>query len=319
MLGYVSDGFVATETRLSRLLVAMMVAAATAVSAADPPPKPDTSTTVSGVEVTAPRRGPPPPMQPIRNFVGSVSVMSTGEQLAIWHKSAIPGSVGQSVLGPLPGAASGETICPVVFGLPADYAAFIVARIRQVGEQTGAPVAKHECAKSDGNVIIAFPTDAVNFIHELADKIPDAFGFVYHGSLERDLNKPIKPIRAWYATDVIDVDSRASRLSPQYISLIEHVLIIVDTSQTDALNMGQLSDYIAMTALAEIKPGSTPPDAPSILNVFSDAAAGRAGAAGLTPLDLAYLKALYAIGPRQAGVLQKDQIADRIRRALAGH
>jgi len=299
------------DTRVLKILAAVMVAAATAVSAAGPP------TTVTGVDVTA-RRGPAPPMQAVRAFVSSLSVMSTGEQLAIWSKSALPGSVGQSVLGNVPRSASGESICPAVFGLPDDYGAFIIARMRQVGVETGAPVSQKDCEASDVNVVIAFPTDASDFIHELADEIPSAFGFAYRGKLTQDLKTPVKPIRAWYATEVIDVDPRASRLSPQYRSLIAHVLIIVDAKQADALNMGQVSDYIAMTALAELKPDSVPADSPTILNVFADTAAGRTPAAGVTRLDLAYLKALYAIDPRQVGVLQKDQIANRIRRDLAG-
>ena len=300
---------------LLKTLAAVMVAAATTVTAAEPSSPP---TTVAGVDVTARPRGPAPPMQAVRAFVSSLSVMSTGEQLAIWSKSALPGSIGQAALGNVPRSASGETICPAVFGLPDDYAAFIVARMRQVGVETGAPVSQKDCETSDVNVVIAFPTDAGDFIHELADKIPSAFGFAYRGKLMQDLKAPVKPIRAWYATQVIDVDPRASRLSPQYRSLIAHVLIIVDAKQTDALNMGQVSDYIAMTALAELKPDSVPADSPTILNAFSDTAAGRTPADGVTRLDIAYLKALYAINPRQVGVLQKDQIADRIRRDLAG-
>jgi hypothetical protein len=166
--------------------------------------------------------------------------------------------------------------------------------------------------------LIVFPDDARDFIHELAGKVPTAFGFAYHAMLTRDLETPVKPIRAWYATQVVGVAAGPSRLSTQYQSLIQHVLIIVDAKQTDGLNMGELSDYIAMTGLARIRTDSVPADASTILNVFSDSAAGRAPAEGLTRLDLAYLKALYAINPRQVGALEKDQIANRIRHDLAG-
>ncbi len=296
-----------------KVLAASLIVAANVAGAAQPP-----ATTVAPVDVTARPRGPAPPMRAVRAFVTSMSVMSTGEQLAVWGKAALPGSIGQSLIGNVPRSASGQSICPAVFGMPAANADFIVERMRAVGALTGAPVSQRDCGASDVNVIIAFPADAGDFIHELADKIPDAFGFDFHGQLTRDLRRPVKPIRAWYATHVIDVDARASRLSPQYRSLIAHVLIIVDTRQTGSLNMGQLSDYIAMTALAELAPDSVPAESPTILNVFADLAAGRTPAEGLTRLDLAYLKALYAIDPRQIGVLQKDQIADRIRRDLAG-
>ena len=83
--------------------------------------------------------------------------------------------------------------------------------------------------------------------------------------------------------------------------------------------MCQLSDYIAMTGLTQIKTSSVPADASTILNIFSDTADGRAPADGLTRLDVAYLKALYAINPRQVGALEKDQIANRIRQDLAAY
>jgi hypothetical protein len=97
------------------------------------------------------------------------------------------------------------------------------------------------------------------------------------------------------------------------------VLIIIDAKQTAGLDMGQLSDYIAMIGLAQIKTDSVPLDASTILNLFADTAAGRAPADGLTRLDLAYLKALYGVSPREVGALQKDQIANRIYQDLAAH
>jgi hypothetical protein len=49
---------------------------------------------------------------------------------------------------------------------------------------------------------------------------------------------------------------------------------------------------------------------------FNDNAAGRAPADGMTRMDAAYLQALYAVGPRQPGELQNDQIANRVVKRL---
>jgi hypothetical protein len=296
-------------------MVLAAMATASALHAAEPPT--GAPTTVSGVDVIARPRGPAPPMKAVRAFVGSLGVMSTGEQLAIWSRSAVPGAIGRSLAGTSPASSAAETICPAVFGLPPDYARFIIDRLRRVGALTGAPVSPTDCRPSEVNVVIAFPADATDFIHELADRAPTAFGFAYHGLLRQDLKTPVKPIRAWYATEVLAVTARASRLSTQHQSLIEHVLIIVDARQSNALNMGQLGDYISMTTLAEIKTSSIPADASTILNVFSDIAAGRSPADGMTRMDVAYLKALYGVAPGLVGSLQNDQIADLVRRNLA--
>jgi hypothetical protein len=179
----------------STILAATMALTAGRAFAAEPP------TTVTGIDVIAPRPA-------VDGYVGSVAVMSLeGDQLAVWSRTALPaGPTGE------PGLA-GETICPLIMGLPDDYARFIAERIRKVGWALGAPVAQKDCPWSTNNVLVAFPADAKAFIDTLAKDKPQAFGFRDHQAMVLDPEKPIRPINAWYGVQTVADGRSASRLS----------------------------------------------------------------------------------------------------------
>jgi hypothetical protein len=68
-------------------------------------------------------------------------------------------------------------------------------------------------------------------------------------------------------------------------------IVIVDTSKLGTVDWPQLTDYIAMISLAQVKPDGAPADYDSILNLFrTDNPPPR-----LTDMDLTYLRALYAM------------------------
>jgi hypothetical protein len=291
-------------------------AAAPSAASAPPDPAAAPATTVSGIEVVAPARMKSPSRAAVNTYVGSLGVTALTGQLATWSRTSLP-SASTTADALAADAAAGQTICPLVLGLPAANADFIVARIRQVGTALGAPMSTKPCPAQANNVIIVFPDDAAAFVRDLADDKPQAFGFRYHAELVRDQHKPLGPIRAWYGVRTLVTEPRFSRISLNHQSVIFQVLIVVDRDKTEAINMGQLSDYLAMISLAEVKPEKIPPTAPSILNLFNDIAAGRAPREAMTRMDAAYLQALYAIGPRQPGEMQESQIAERILRSLA--
>lgn len=275
-------------------------------------------TTVSGIEVVAPARMKAKPSRPaVNTFVGSLGVTTLTGQLATWSRTALPG-LSTTPDAQAADALAGQTICPIVLGLPAANADFILARIRQVGTALGAPMSKTACPRDANNVAIVFPDDAAAFVRDLASDKPQAFGFRYHGELVRDRLRPLEPIRAWYGVRTVVTEMKDSRLSLNHQSVIFQVLIVVDRDKTDAINMGQLSDYLAMISLADIQPEKVPRTAPSILNLFNDIAALRTPPEGMTRMDAAYLQALYDIGPRQPGERQNEQIAERILKALTG-
>jgi len=288
-------------------------------AAADPPATAAAApaTSVSGIEVVAPARMRSPSRSVVNTYVGALGFTAITGQLATWSRTSLP-SGSTTPDAQAADALAGQTICPLVLGLPVANADFIVARIRQVGTALGAPMSTKPCPADANNVVIVFPDDAAAFIRDLADDKPQAFGFRYHGELVRDQLRPVGPIKAWYGVRTVVTEPRFSRLTLNHQSVIFQVLIVVDRDKTDAINMGQLSDYLAMLSLAEVKPDKVPRGAPSILNMFNDIAAGRVPPEGMTRMDAAYLQALYAIGPREPGELQEAEISERILKALAG-
>jgi len=288
-------------------------------AAADPPATAAAApaTSVSGIEVVAPARMRSPSRSVVNTYVGALGFTAITGQLATWSRTSLP-SGSTTPDAQAADALAGQTICPLVLGLPVANADFIVDRIRQVGTALGAPMSTKPCPADANNVVIVFPDDAAAFIRDLADDKPQAFGFRYHGELVRDQLRPVGPIKAWYGVRTVVTEPRFSRLTLNHQSVIFQVLIVVDRDKTDAINMGQLSDYLAMLSLAEVKPDKVPRGAPSILNMFNDIAAGRVPPEGMTRMDAAYLQALYAIGPREPGELQEAEISERILKALAG-
>jgi hypothetical protein len=273
-------------------------------------------TVVEGVDVVAPAplRSPPSHVQ-IENFVGQIGTLSPDGQLARWSGTGLLTGAATPE-GQAAGFLAGETVCPQVLGLPQANADFIVARLRQVGKALGAPVSDRPCTALENNLVMVFPTDAAAFVQKLAEEKPQAFGFRWHGQLVQDLRRPPEPIRAWYGVQTVTTERTASRLATPRESVIFQVLIVVDRDKTDGLDMGQLSDYLSMISLADIRTEKVPPGASSILNVFRDVAAGRKPASGMTRLDAAYLQALYAVGPRQPGDHQNEEIANRVHALL---
>jgi hypothetical protein len=282
-----------------------------AASAAEPPASiaapAQPPTAVAGVDVVGRQPVPAPSLKTVDAFVSSIGVMTAGDQLARWRRG---GPTSPKDLTADQAEASGRGVCPIVFGLPAPYADFIVSRVREVASAVGAPVDRPQCRGF--NLEVPFPTEPAAFHRELAARSPGLFGFRYHAALVADLTAPETPVRAWYATKVSATGNPFSRVYAAHVSAIANALVIVDVGSTQTVNMGQLSDYIALVGLGAVKPDAAPKGAATILNLFHDLDAGRPPAAALTPWDLAYLKALYGVGGNQPGWRQNHQIATRM-------
>jgi hypothetical protein len=81
------------------------------------------------------------------------------------------------------------------------------------------------------------------------------------------------------------------------------------------LQFGQLADYIAMIAMTELDPDAPLGTAPTILRLFTDRAADATPAAGLTPWDRAFLKALYHTPLKET--MQRSAITTLMLHSLA--
>ena len=90
---------------------------------------------------------------------------------------------------------------------------------------------------------------------------------------------------------------QSSRLTDQSRDDMMQAIIVLDTAALDQASFAQITDYIAMVALAQINPDAEPGH-PSILGLFN---ADEAQEETLTDWDRAYLRGLYRAQQRSAG------------------
>jgi hypothetical protein len=114
------------------------------------------------------------------------------------------------------------------------------------------------------------------------------------------------------ASGVTNAWSQATHLSVNVVSEIYRDIVVVDTTRLQALSREQIVDYIGMVALAEIKTGAHPHDAPTILKLFDGAP--EDALAGISDWDRAFLKSLYST--EQKSKLQRALIAQEMVREL---
>jgi hypothetical protein len=106
----------------------------------------------------------------------------------------------------------------------------------------------------------------------------------------------------------------ASRLTDETEDDLMQAIVVLDTDALDQANFLQITDYIAMVALAQIDPDAEPA-APSILRLFKPAEAQEEM---LTRWDQAYLTALYRTSHMYSGAASNlSEIAGSLTRALA--
>ena len=78
---------------------------------------------------------------------------------------------------------------------------------------------------------------------------------------------------------------------PLQDGVLASVIVLVDARISKGINFGQLTAYIALAGLAQIRLDAKLGDAPTILQLFSDPS--KAPRFGLSLWDQAYLKAVY--------------------------
>jgi hypothetical protein len=104
-----------------------------------------------------------------------------------------------------------------------------------------------------------------------------------------------------------------SRIRGGVMEMMDYVVIVIDANQTSHTTVGALADYVAMVTLAQINPDAETAGAPTILNLFTQAAAPRP--TELTSWDLAYLRGLYESSDAPRSTRQQEgQIVRRMMR-----
>ncbi|MGH6951329.1 MAG: hypothetical protein ACREH4_10670 [Vitreimonas sp.] len=107
-------------------------------------------------------------------------------------------------------------------------------------------------------------------------------------------------------------NARLGRMERTTRQDFNRVVIIVDATLAEGVQLGPLADYVAMAALAQLNPRADVSEVRSILNLFLDRQAGREPVAEMSEWDLAYLEGLYGIRRRNAPSAARMQ-ADIVR------
>lgn len=216
-------------------------------------------------------------------------------------------------------------LCPLVSGASVEVNTFVTARIREVGAQVGVQFEKKACRP---NLLILFSREPQVMLQKARDRRKIHFEPATPIQIRRFMEND-QPVRWWNSVVVIpswgaasavgdpegppEIKSPGSRTKQPTRSAIRGSLIVVDAGQADGVEVGAITDYIALVSLTDIKPGADVRAYNSILNLFaqgpSDGAAKR-----LTAFDLAYLRGVYSVRDDGSGLTQMGRIAT----AMAG-
>jgi hypothetical protein len=215
-------------------------------------------------------------------------------------------------------------VCPLVSGLTKEEGDFIVGRISQIARDAGAPLAGKNCHPK--NLYILVHPQPKELLQAMAkrnraftvgndDTPPEVFDSL--------LAAP-RAVRVWYTTEERTLNgvvfvrrpgdpppimrTTGSTLDNGVVWQLAHVFVVVDQTRLRGITRGQLADYAAMVALADLKPGANLGDAPSILTLFDGSP--EAAPNGISDWDLAFLKSLYTTD--QKSKQQRNEIAHQM-------
>jgi len=217
-------------------------------------------------------------------------------------------------------------ICPLVAGLPFEEGKFVFQRVSQVASEAGIPLGAPNCRP---NLLIVMTREPEALLEDWWDQQPRLFNTDRGVAGIKRIIRGAAPVRVFYnacsvpppmrktfAIGVLancDKGKLGSRLSWTTVRVIYSVVIVVDKRQTENLELGPLTDYVAMLSLAQIRRDPDLGAAPTILRLFdqSDAPAPQA----LSTWDQAFLKSLYDTDASKVAHL--SQIKHRMNQVLA--
>lgn len=243
----------------------------------------------------------------VSTFVSAITIHNRADSIARWH---------------LP-------ICPLIAGLPFDQGTFVFQRVSQVASEAGIPLGSEDCRP---NLLVVVAGTPEELIRRWWGNQPQLFNKDRGvGGIERTIRTDA-PVRVFYNACTIAAPGRpdnfaegdlvcggggspGSKLKRGAVRAIYSVIVVVDKGQTKALELGALTDYVAMVALAQIRRSSDadPGDVPTILRLFDETAAERPRV--MSTWDQAFLRSLYDIDP--SNDVQKSQLQGAMARDLA--
>jgi hypothetical protein len=245
------------------------------------------ATAVEDVEVVA-----DPLPQAVRDFVDAVAAPVQSRGIARWNSIKV---------------------CVGALNMRHEAARTLVDHVSAVAMDIGVEPGEPGCRP---NVLIVGAADGAAMASGMADARPRAFRIgasrVDPGPSAferfRTSDAPVRwwqisvPTDSWTGQPVvrmrgepppkIEIFAR-SQMRGRIRDDLKRVIVIVDFNKANGMTFDQLGDYIAMVAFAQIDPEADTSEYRTVLNLFDQPEAVRAGAGGLTDWDRAYLSTLY--------------------------
>jgi hypothetical protein len=215
-------------------------------------------------------------------------------------------------------------VCVVTVGLAAAEGDFVKKRIEKIATDAGVAPGRPDCAP---NFVVIVTPDPEAVLRDWWSEEHRLFNQDRGlGGVRRFLEID-RPVRVWHnacnvppglagyfsPVEFCGVGVTGTRLKWAAVRAIYTALVGVDLTQIEGLTFGQVSDYVAMVGLAQIRPDPDPGDASTILGLFSASGADRQK--GVTAWDQSFLKALYAT--TDGSVTELTQIKLRMSDDLA--
>lgn len=241
-------------------------------------------------------------------FVSNIGAPPSGRKMAVWSRSICVGSI----------------------GMAAEPAGYMVDRVLDWANHVGIRTSGPGC---NPNILIVSTDDADRTAQALVRARPLDFDARAESSHRgraalREFEQSDRPVRWWHVSIPVDPDTgdalvrqrgqqpfsiaatdaiirapvdlgaygqivSASRLYDDSLDHMQSLVIVIDAVAFEQVSFLQLSDYVAMIALAQISSSATP-SVPSILTLFEQ---GVPQEETLTRWDRSFLEALY--GTRQ--------------------
>ena len=211
-----------------------------------------------------------------------------------------------------------DAVCPMVVGMIRPAGEFVLRRLSELARESGVPLAKENCKHPNLFIIVAANPEA--FLRLWWRHQPRMYNTGYGIYPVRRFIEKSRPIRVWY--NVGAINSSNEKISGLLAASVDaglgtvdypivrepssgasyhlkfpvkrnigSTIVVIDPAQVAQLNIGQLSDYIAMISFAEINQDANLSANSTILNLF--ATLNATVPLEITRWDKALLRALY--------------------------
>jgi hypothetical protein len=221
-------------------------------------------------------------------------------------------------------------VCPGVIGMPDEFAAEMIARVRLVAQRARIRLDKDRCK---ANLLVIFVANGQAALQNMNGKGRWLFDGISPAQLRdlaedpalKDLAADPGPVHAWVSTRMQtrygeavpklvmdDPTMSASRLSKPLRKDIVASVVVIDIAAAHGMAVEQLADYAAMRGLARTRPPPQTSPVSTILSLFDK---GVIAPLSMTRFDRAYLRSLYGSVANIAGITKIAQVAREVKKA----